>query len=261
MLEINSKDVREFAKRVRMLSKRYGAAVEPVLAAEASRMRRDVLARAPDIEGYRKSLVVVAVKGKPQGWTRVGVVGMPRKIRMRDEAPGQNRMVLYVMPTKFGERVQWVMSMSGVIWTPDTLPAEPPRKMASIVARRVSQREFDWAAAESAAKRPAMVDMLNALKIPVLVSKAEIRRRVELDMGFEVLRAEFGLGGVPGQAHWRPAIKKAVKRFRGVGFARMTDWLASSTGMRYAPRGSVVRRRVSPKLAASVSGFQSRIKP
>jgi len=123
------------------------------------------------------------------------------------------RTVLFVRPRMVAGQV--VDPASVVLWrqnpwTMGTLPYEPAKRLASIVARRVSAREAVEIERRRTVDLPSVVRELRLLgvsitrKHPVL-----LERRVTRDLAWEVLRREFGLGDAPHVAHWRPSIRFA----------------------------------------------------
>lgn len=140
------------------------------------------------------------------------------------------RTVLFIRPkVRAGEAMDpgSVVLWRANPWTMGTLPYEPPKRVASILSRRVSARE----AAEIDRRRtmdlPMVVQELRALGVAITrVHPVRLERRVTRDLAWEVLRREFGLGDAPHVAHWRPTLRYAKTVLARHLFKSYLRWLS-----------------------------------
>jgi hypothetical protein len=188
------------------------------------------------IDGYPKMLRVRDLPSV-QGWELTGILppGWAASHRLRSE--DVKRTVLYIKPkTRRGEVVEQaavVLSRHNP-WTMDTLPWEPDRTEASIMSRRVKEKEARQIESWRRSELPAVRNELLSLGVTLRpVAKVLLSRRVTRDIAFEVLRYEFGVPPVQGRAHWKPAIRAArvsvVKRV----MKRLAPWLNNPSNMRF----------------------------
>ena len=171
----------------------------------------EVKANAPkDIQGYPDILQIMSIP-KAKDWAIFGILPEGSAGSQRLEAVDVQRTVLYVRP----KLVRGVASPAAVVlerqnpWTMDTLPYEPKIREASLISRRVTEHEVAVIEKQRTKDRPAVERELQGLGVE-LRSKAKVllSRRVTRDLGWEVLRHEFGVPPVRGKAHWRPAVEK-----------------------------------------------------
>ena len=92
----------------------------------------------------------------------------------------------------------------------DTLPYEPLRREASLLARQVSEREARKLEAQRFRDRTDVVRELKDLGKPIRPKGVLLKRRVTRDLFFEVCRAEFGVER-RSTPHWRPATQALTK--------------------------------------------------
>lgn len=172
------------------------------------------------------------------------------------------RTVLYVNPRIVGGKA--VDPASVVLWehnpwTMMTLPFEPSRMGASIVSRRVSNREVAEIERLRMSERPSVDQQLRGLGVvPVRIDPALLDRPVIRDLAFEILRREYGLGDAPHVAHWRPVSRLArgplVKRV----LKSYLRWLAVPSEQRWKRRPR--DRFGNPNEVKRVQGFQKYVR-
>lgn len=115
-------------------------------------------------------------------------------------------------------------------WTQETLPFEADPKIASMVIRRVSDREAKAVTDARQKDKPVWSAALSKLGIQRPPKKDAMPKGGAVqDMVYTALRLEFGLGGTKAVAHWRPAYRTTQQRidklFKGKEFAAvMMNW-------------------------------------
>lgn len=181
----------------------------------------------------------------------VGVVvpkgAQSRSLRMQDAG----ETVIYVIPV---ERRTGDLSDAGASilaehnpWTMDSLPYEPTHRQATLMTRKVSRREVSRITARRKSEVDSVVSRLKkeAGIDPKRQHSTMLRRRVTRDVAFEVMRREFGVGGKH-DAHWRPAIGKARRKFISHLMQRkFIRWLAVPSEMRWKKRDVVKLEKTS----------------
>lgn len=189
-----------------------------------------------DIEGYPKMLRVRDLPSV-QGWELTAILPPGWAGSQRLRASDVKRTVLFIKPkVRAGE----VVSEAAVVlersnpWTMDTLPWEPNREEASIISRRVMEKEARQFESARRNELPEVRQELKDLGVTLRpTAKVTLSRRVTRDLAFEVLRHEFGIPPVRGHAHWKPAVNMA----RGVVLKRvmkqLAPWLNNPTNMQY----------------------------
>lgn len=189
-----------------------------------------------DIEGYPDMLRLVRFQ-EIEGWGVVGAVPPGWAFSQRLRSVDVKRTVLYVRPKVLRGIV---ISQAAVVlernnpWTLGTLPYEPKRHEASLMSRRVSERE----ATEIEKRRQAdMQSIRNELRgLPGVQLRPEgdikITRRVSRDIAFEVVRREFGYN-MPGKAHWRPATRQLREAFLKRAMAELFPWVSDPSNTKW----------------------------
>jgi hypothetical protein len=168
--------------------------------------------------------------------------------------------VLYVKPREYRDRP---LDPGAVIlsrrnpWTMTTLPYEPQRQEASIKSKKVSARE----ARKIEARRKKDLPQVKAeLKEAGVVAKRPhptlVRRRVTRDIAFEVLRKEFGIN-TKHQAHWRPAIRAARRKYVKKVLKKLVRWLTVPSERRWETE--VMTQKEKASTVRRVQGFQDHI--
>ena len=138
-----------------------------------------------------------------------------------------------------------------------TLPYEPGRAEASIRSRRVSTRETQ----KIEAQRKADLSQVKAELKEAGVKETRphptlIQRRVSRDIAFEVLRKEFGINAKH-QAHWRPAIRAARRKYVAQALRKLVRWLTVPSERRW--KTEVVTKQEKPSTVKRIQGFQDHI--
>lgn len=220
----------------------------------------DLKTTAPgDIPGYPKMLKVRELK-LPGIKSTFGVVapGYAHSARLR----GSDAKVtaIWVRPKTYQGEVD-----PGVVvlarhnpWTMDTLPYEPERRHASLVSRRVTEREVQAIMAKKKLGQETVKRDLAAVGIrkTARTHAVLLTRRVSRDIAFEVLRREFGLTQ-PHVAHWRPALKRARSLHVTQVLKKMQRWLTVPGEQRW--QRDVEAKPERAATAKRVKEFQDRI--
>jgi hypothetical protein len=215
--------------------------VEAIIKTFPQLVAMDVLKRiqsaAPqDIEGYPDML---RVRDLPsiQGWELTAILppGWANSQRLR--SVDVKRTVLYVRPKVKGgvvvEPATVVLERENP-WTMDTLPYEPSRYEASMLSRRVTEKEARQIEMLRRENLRAVRIELKALGVQLRPpAKVLLSRRVTRDIAFEVLRYEFGIPPVPGRAHWKPAIRAVPNTVAKQALKSLEDWLAKPSDLGY----------------------------
>lgn len=178
----------------------------------ADAMLLEVMAKAPKGKVARYPSMLETRRFKVPGVDAAsGVVGMIRATKLKPKEAKDT--VLYVHPRKIdgaADPAAMILAEHNP-WTMETLPYEPSKRAANIVARKVRPSQATRVAAERRAEAKGVQQRL--LEAGVKAARkhpALIERTVTPDVAMQVLRMEFGLDG-PDQSHWRPALR-AVRR-------------------------------------------------
>jgi len=166
-----------------------------------------------EYKDYRESLQVAEVTGDKQA-TTYAVVGKSKKKRLKTMDP--SKTLIYVKPkyrlAKTSPAIRILSQYSP--WTVETIPFYPSPKEATLITRKVREKEVDKIAKRL--KRTAKSTWKRQLaKVGVkLPKKPEVKipkgTKAVPDMVFQALRLELGLGGVKAKPHWRPALHKLM---------------------------------------------------
>ena len=226
--------------RTMKLVNQLGDRVEAIIQALPQRVAEQVLYRiqsgAPkDIDGYPDMLRVRDIPTQ-DGWQLTAIIPPGWVFSQRLRQIDAKRTVLYVRPKVVGGVV---VDEGAVVlerwnpWTMDTLPYEPDRRSASIMSRRITEREARPIESE---KRRILPDVRNELKsLGVTLrpkGKVTLSRRVTRDLTFEILRYEFGIPPVTGRAHWKPAIRQ-VPMIAKNELKALEDWFSKPSNETY----------------------------
>jgi len=195
----------------------------------AKMVYEDVLKLAPtDIPKYPEMLKVVQFP-EQQGWQVMGIIPPGWNYSQRLKSSDVQRTVLYVLPKV---RAGKVVSEAAVVlernnpWTMNTLPYEPKRVEASLRARRVDEQDVKRIEQQREADKSKIISELRSLGVPIRAEgKVLLERRVSRDIAFEVLRREKGIG-VPGKAHWRPAVRAIFTQHFKRAMEELGPWMA-----------------------------------
>lgn len=215
----------------------------------ATRTLIEIKSGAPDdIEGYPDMLEVKTVQGR-LGWEITGIIPPGWVFSQRLRSVDVQRTVLYVRPRVAGGEV---VSEAAVVlsrynpWTMDTLPYEPARREASIVSRRITDREVRPIEADRRRDVEREVEQeLRDLGVQLRPKgKVLLSRRVSRDLAFEILRREFGVPPIRGRAHWRPAIHR-IPQVAEREFKALFRWFACASESRYTGVGPLEMEKAS----------------
>jgi hypothetical protein len=195
--------------------RRIDGLVENLPAQLAEALLEQVTHKAPKgmIKGYPDYLAVRKIASDVEGFTVFGVLPPGWAFAQRLRSVDVQRTVLYVRPRVVrGESDPAAVVLARLNpWTMDTLPYEPHRREASILARQVSEREAKKIEQQRARDRTEVVRELKDLGKPIRPkAKVLLTRRVSRDLFFEVCRSEFGIE-TASKPHWRPATQALTK--------------------------------------------------
>jgi len=212
-----------------------------------------------DIQGYPKMLKLrqIDIPGVDSA-TGIIVPGYEHSQRLR--TADVKDTVLYVMPREYKGRP---LDPGAVIlakrnpWTMTTLPYEPERRDASMRSRKVTMREAQKIEARRKADLPQVKAELKEAGVEAKrLHPTLVQRRVTRDIAFEVLRKEFGIN-TKHQAHWRPAIRAARRRYVTRVLRKLVRWLTVPSERRW--KVGVRKQREKASTARRVKGFQDHI--
>lgn len=248
------------------LDKRTAAIIEwfPYLVAEQA--LADIVRMAPgDIPGYPGMLALrrVTVKGVDQ---TIGILAPGYKFSTKLRQEDAETTLLFIKANKkmdlasgeprFVSEAACVLSKHSP-WTVGTLPYEPDRRAASIRAIRVTPAEVKKIEAMRQKELPAIQQRLQKAGVKQMRSAGErIERRVTKDLGFEVLRREFGIQAKP-SAHWRPAIRAARTEYVDAALKKLVRWLTVPSEKRW--QKSLVIQQEQGSVISRVKRFQQAV--
>jgi hypothetical protein len=121
-------------------------------------------------------------------------------------------MALFIRPHLGSPEWARVLAMYGP-WPGYLVPVDVTSKDARIVSRTARPDELQALEKRIMERKDEIVDALNRAGAENISLKPSGRlegTKVNEDLGFAVLRAEFGMGEVAGRAHWRPAIRETL---------------------------------------------------
>lgn len=222
----------------------------------------DVKKFAPsDIPSY-PDMLDLAQFPEQQGWNIVGVVAPSGTTSHRLRSVDVQRTVLYVRPKVIRGLA---VSVAAVIlernnpWTMDTLPYEPQRREATVVSRRVSEKDVRRIETERRQNiRDVVVELRRAGAQIRPKGKVLLERRVSRDLAFEVLRREKGIGG-PGKAHWRPAVHAVYTQHFKNAMEKLGVWMSDPDNNKWKEDKNFPEEETS--MIERVQEFQDRIVP
>jgi len=141
-------------------------------------------------------------------------------------------------------------------WTMGTLPVELPRKIATMRALRVTEREVKKIEKMRVADLPGVVSSLKKWGVVLRDGGDKIKRRASRDIAFEVLRREFGIEAKH-RAHWRPALRMARTAHVDTSLKKLLRWLTIPTERRW--KKNLVVKKEQAGMAKRVKRFQSAV--
>jgi len=257
---------RQIRVLVNELDDRIAAIIEwlPFLVAEQT--LADVVRMAPgDVPGYPGMLQIrkVNVRGIDQA---IGIIAPGYKFASRlkqDDAAVTLLFVKAVMKTDLGSgKRRLVNEAAGILakhspWTMNTLPYEPDRTAASIRALRATSAEVQKIEAERQKELPAVQKQLQKAGIKQFrAAKDRVGRKVTRDIGFEVLRREFGIQS-RASAHWRPAIRTARTEHVDTALKNLLRWLTVPSEKRW--QKNLVIKQEQGSVISRVKRFQQAV--
>lgn len=241
---------------------RLEAFIEALPRRIAEQLHQDVVKLAPsDLPGYPDMLK--AVEFPRQGdWQIAGVIPPGWNFSQRLKTSDAQRTILTVKPKMVGGKV---VSEAAVVlarnnpWTMATLPWEPTRREASLVSRRVNEQDVKDIEQQRQLDRPAIVAELRELGVSIRPKdKVLLGRRVTRDLAFEILRREKGIG-VPGHAHWRPAVQAIFSQHLKKTMKELAPWMSDPENEEWEARQNLPVEAAS--VIKRVQEFQKRIVP
>lgn len=212
-----------------------------------------------DIPRYPKMLKLVQLDAQGIDST-VGIIvpGYEQSYRLR--ASDAAAVLLYVKPREFKNQKPdpgAVILAEHSPWTMATLPYEIHRMQGSIKSRRVHPREVQKIEKKRKSELPTVVRKLKDVGIyPKRTHPVLMQRRVTRDVAFEVLRKEFGIN-TKHQAHWRPALRAARRKYVGKTLMKLVRWLTVPSERRWKKR--VTRKREKASTIRRIQSFQDYI--
>jgi hypothetical protein len=191
--------------------------------AAAHSTKRAILARIPDKEEYAKyknSFHVAKIKGSVfSGGASYSVYSDVKaassKQHHRDvDTTGS---VVYVTPNsrRLAKKDPAVLVLQEFNpWTMDTIPFFPERVSATLIVRKVSEREMQSVAEDRKRQEYKWRKQLTKLgvKMATALQRQKQKKQVKLvpDIMFAAARLEFGSGNIKANPHWKPSIEEAV---------------------------------------------------
>lgn len=198
------------------MPERIKRGMELFLLGAAKILREGVVAHSPNIDGvgyYAEDLEVVLVEGMGN---EVGIAllykNKPRKLNVQTE--GRKTALLF----KTHQRSpKWVSTLAKYQpWPSYMVPTMPMKSDAQVIARTITEKEDQDLHDRIMANRRRIEFELgeaglrdNAIKT---TTKSSDSVDVIDDIGYAVLRAEFGYGG-PVLTHWRPALAQMASAY------------------------------------------------
>jgi len=140
-----------------------------------------------------------------------------------------------------------------------TLPYEPSKQEASVRSRRVDEKDVQAVEKKREADKDAIIQELRSLGVPIRATgKVLLERRVSRDIAFEVLRREKGIG-MPGKAHWRPAVRAIYTQHFKRAMEEFGLWMADPDNEEWQKNRNLPIEAES--VIEQVQEFQDRIVP
>jgi hypothetical protein len=198
------------------MPERIKRGMELFLLGAAKILREGVVARSPNIDGvgyYAENLEVVLVEGMGN---EVGIAllykNKPRKLNVETEG---RRTALLFKP--YERSPKWVRALAKYQpWPSYMVPTMPMKSDAQVIARTITEKEDQDLHDRIMANRQRIeFDLKEAgLRENKIRTSTKPSDSVDVidDIGYAVLRAEFGYGG-PVLPHWRPALAEMAAAY------------------------------------------------
>jgi len=198
------------------MPERIKRGMELFLLGAAKILQEGVKARAPSLPGvgyYAEDLEVVLVEGMGD---EVGIAllykNKPRKLNIATE--GRKTALLFKPHEK---SPKWVRALAKYQpWPPYMVPTMPSKADAQVIARTITEKEEqDLHDRIMVNRRRIEFDLKEAgLRENAVRTNTKPSDSVSVidDIGYSVLRAEFGYGG-PVLPHWRPALAEMATAY------------------------------------------------
>lgn len=222
----------------------------------------DVMKLAPtDMPKYPDMLKVVQFP-RQGDWQLMGIIPPGWNYSQRLRTSDIQRTLLNILPKVRGGEV--VSQAAAVLsrnnpWTMNTLPYEPSRQEASIRSRRVDEKDVQAVEKRREADKTVIIQELRSLGVPIRdTGKVLLGRRVSRDIAFEVLRREKGIG-MPGRAHWRPAVRAIYTQHFKNAMEELGIWMADPDNDEWREDRNLPIEAAS--VIKRVQEFQDRIVP
>jgi len=251
---------KQFSKFITELEVRMQEAADNFAYGSAAYVFDDILARLPsdgDTGLYRKSLKLVRVDDVGYAIKVDPVRKLYRKLETGKE-------VVYVRP-KTSQHLSKFPGLDVLVrygpWPVDLLPYIPPTRQAALISRRVRVEELEELRRKLEELRPQWVRALKDAGIR-LTAEVEVppRKQVWVDVAFNVLRLEFGLGDGQALPHWRPALRRLATE----GFQRMLSTksvaLEAVKSLQYSKVVKSVDGVIPLSELSKYEGFQDRVR-
>lgn len=255
---------RQIGVLVNELDDRIASIIEwfPYLVAEAT--LEDIVSLAPrDIPKYPKMLGIrqLTLKGIDN---TIGILASGYSYSHRLSAGDERETLLFVKAVRRmnPDTGKNEASKSALLlakyspWTMSTLPFEPHRALASIRAIRASEREVKKIEAMRQKDLPQVRKLLEKEGAKLRSPGERIGRRVTRDIGFEVLRREFGIQARH-KAHWRPALRMARTSHVDATMKKLVRWLSVPSERRW--KQHLVIRQEQASAATRIRRFQAAV--
>lgn len=257
-----SKKNKEAHKLVETWQERLDALILALPQEIAKEVHLDIVKLAPtDMPKYPDMLKVVQFP-KQGDWQLMGIIPPGWNYSQRLRTSDIQRTLLNILPKMRGGEVA---SQAAVVlsrnnpWTMNTLPYEPSRQEASIRSRRVDEKDVQAVEKKREADKAAIIQELRSLGVPIRATgKVLLERRVSRDIAFEVLRREKGIG-MPGKAHWRPAVRAIYTQHFKKVMEELGMWMADPDNDKWQEDRNLPIEAAS--VIKRVQEFQDRIVP
>ena len=141
------------------------------------------------------------------------------------------------------------------------VPVEVTSTQAKIISRQARDDEIVELANRIISKgRQIELDLLTAGAPSPNIGETTkgIGLKVHEDLGYNVLRREFGLDGQRMQAHWRPAFKK-TKAYANKSMAKVAEYI--TTGKKNVFDLPLKTDRINSSIVRTGEGFAKEIAP